>query len=243
MSSSIWLNTTSTYAYPLRFTASQLPGSRSLIHIYASFNDALVQAMSSVPTFLDFSANGTWISPLVTPTSLSKTTPGVDLALLTYATSSTLAQQNFSVTLPAATGLDGAVSLTELQRHSHYNGSNVLQTPAGTTIYWSPNTRRQYQFNHSGTGGPKNGTVADPYSVLKLIEGNQWADLPTMFDGAYNCTSQGFVGPLTSVVHILPDGRVDMSCLSALPVYLTEGTSCPDGAARVNGTCPFPYHE
>lgn len=243
MSSSIWLNTTSAYAYPLRFTASQLPGSRSLSRTYASFNAALVQAMSSVPTFLDFSANGTWISPVVTPTYLSKTTPGVDLAFLTYATSSTLAQQNFSITLPAATSLNDAVRLTDFQRSAHYNGTNILQTPAGTTIYWSPNTQRQYQFNHSGTGGPKNGTVVDPYSVLKLIEENQWADLPTMFDGAYNCTRQGFVKPLTSVVHILPNGTVDMSCLSALPVYRTEGTSCPTGAARVNGTCPFPFHE
>ena len=79
----------------------------------------------------------------------------------------------------------------------------------------------------------------DPYNVLKLIEENQWADLPTMFDGAYNCTSQGFVKPLTSVVHLLADGTVDMSCLSALPVYITNGASCPIGAVQVNGTCPF----
>ncbi len=79
----------------------------------------------------------------------------------------------------------------------------------------------------------------DPYNVLKLIEGNQWADLPTMFDGAYNCTSKGFVEPLNSVVHLLADGTLDMSCLSALPVYITKASICPIGAVQVNGTCPF----
>lgn len=216
----------------------QLPTSDILNRIYNDLNAGLSLIMTDIPTFLNFSASGAWSTPnLIQPTVLTTSTPGIDLALLTYVTSETLAQQNFSI-MPLATGRDlDFVPLFNASRDSHYNGSSDISRAQGNeTIYWSPNTQRQYQFVYNG-GKLANGSTVDPYVVLKQIEANKWADLPVLFDGAYNCTLEGKAGG--PVVDVGNNGSLDVSCLSALPVYIGKGASCPIGAVEVSGKCPF----
>ena len=61
------------------------------------------------------------------------------------------------------------------------------------------------------------------------------ADLPVLFDGAYNCTFAGQAGG--SVVSLKADSSLNVACLSTFPMYI-DG-DCPEGATLVNGKCPF----
>ena len=61
------------------------------------------------------------------------------------------------------------------------------------------------------------------------------ANLPALFDGAYNCTYAGQAGG--SVVSLNADNSLNMACLSVLPMYISG--SCPDGAVYVGKKCPF----
>ncbi len=77
------------------------------------------------------------------------------------------------------------------------------------------------------------------YGLLEYIETTD-AYMPVLFDGAYNCTMAGKAGG--SVVNLNADGSLDVACLSALPIYLSKGSSCPAGAVQVGGKCPFGFN-
>ena len=62
-----------------------------------------------------------------------------------------------------------------------------------------------------------------------------------LFDGAYNCTFPGEAGGL--LVNFNPDGALDGTCLSVLPMHLAKESACPDGAVLVDGKCPFGFME
>lgn len=95
----------------------------------------------------------------------------------------------------------------------------------------------------------QNGTVA---ALVSTSLGNSATvdstvvDMPTLFDGAYNCTAQGRAGG--SVVNVNAGGgsgeggtgTLDMSCLSRLPIYLPCKTACPT-SVLVDGKCPFGF--
>ena len=133
-----------------------------------------------------------------------------------------------------SSGFTGALNtylLSEIMAHNSISAtpggispSNPCSTgPLCTYSYWSPVTGRQYTFTGSDT--------------LSLI--NEWSDvdLPTLFDGAYNCTFAGQAGG--SVVSLAADNTLNMACLSALPMYVRD--TCPDGAVYVDGKCPFGF--
>ena len=63
--------------------------------------------------------------------------------------------------------------------------------------------------------------------------------MPVLFDGAYNCTFAGMAGGFA--ININPEHSLDVACLSTLPIYLSHGSSCPDGAVWVDGKCPFGF--
>ena len=217
--------------------SQQLPTSNILLRVYNSFNAGLNQIMTDIPTFLDFSAKGTWSSPeFVQASALKSSTPSIGLALLTYVVSETLAQNDFSIIPLATSRAVDFVPLTNAQRKAHWNGENILRGQGKQTLYWSPNTSRQYQLTWNG-GKLANGSTIDPFNVLTQIEDNGWADLPTLFDGAYNCTLEGKAGG--PVVNLGDDGSLDLSCLSAVPVVLAKGVNCPVGAVNVDEKCPF----
>lgn len=65
------------------------------------------------------------------------------------------------------------------------------------------------------------------------------AILPTLFDGAYNCTAASTSGG--DVVNFNADWSLNFACLSVLPMYLAKGEGCP--VSRMNGKCPFGWIE
>lgn len=101
--------------------------------------------------------------------------------------------------------------------------------------YWSPTTHRIYVL------ASKNPPIDVPQMkmaelVQNLNKGN-WVDRELLFDGNYNCTLAGRAG--REIVAFGNEGRVDVGCLSQLPMYFDCGTPCPDGAVLVGGVCPF----
>jgi hypothetical protein len=204
----------------------QLPTANIMLRIYNGLNAGLGLLMSDIPTFLSFTTSGAWSTPnLIKPTVLTNSTPGIDLALLTYVTSETLAQNNFSITFPNTS-----------PENQHNASTDISDAQGNAAVYSSPNTQRQYQLVYNGPN-IANGSTPDPYTVLRQLEANNWADLPVLFDGAYNCTLQGRAGG--PVAHVGSNGTLDMSCLSTLPVYIGEKDACPVGAVMVGGKCPF----
>lgn len=91
------------------------------------------------------------------------------------------------------------------------------------SFYQSPVTQRQYSFD------------SNTYQVMNQAQDSLDVDLPTLFDGAYNCTFAGLAGG--SVVSVQANGPLNVACLSALPMYI-QG-DCPEGATFVGGKCPF----
>lgn len=88
--------------------------------------------------------------------------------------------------------------------------------PSNDPIYWSPSTGRQYRLAQSGAA------TADPTTLIRDLPA--YADLPQLFDGAFNCTSEGQADDELSVI-LGYDGSPDLSCASALPVNTRPGTS------------------
>lgn len=75
-------------------------------------------------------------------------------------------------------------------------------------------------------------------TLMGHIENDNFADPQLLFDGNYNCTAEGKAGGF--VVNPGPNGTVDVSCVSQLPMYLECGTPCPP-STQVGGKCPFGY--
>lgn len=93
-------------------------------------------------------------------------------------------------------------------------------------------TGRQYRFVQQG-GGPIGAN-----QVLDQLTSKGWANLPLLFDGAYNCTANGELNN-PQLVHVNYDGTLDISCISQIPMRIPCGAPCPQAAA--DGSCPFPF--
>ena len=192
--------------------------------------DRLQADLLAVPTFVTFAGDGLWSDPQSVSSSNLAGTPGLEIAINTYATSATLSTQKFSATYMSTS------DLAEFQSNCKTTGTNMCKNNKGQAIYWSPITQRQYQFNWSG----KDATF-DPYTVLSdLAAQKYYADFPVLFDGAYNCTLEGKAGG--SVMSFNADGTLDLSCMSVLPVYFSKKSSCPTDTVQVNGKCPFGFN-
>ncbi|KAM0796435.1 hypothetical protein BDR22DRAFT_525989 [Usnea florida] len=163
--------------------------------------------MADVGTFIAFAGNGLFSIPTVSADQAVNFMGNVDGALATFMLSEMLASNSMSAT----------------------PGSIVSANPCTTgpicdSSYWSPVTGRQYSFTNS--------------NMTPLI--NAWtqamgANLPALFDGAYDCTFAGQAGG--SVAFLNGDNSLNMTCMSALPMYISG--ACPDGAHYVGGKCPF----
>jgi len=151
-------------------------------------NSGLGLIMSDVPTFVDFASSGAFSGH--ESLSLPNVTEGLDFGLKTYMTSESLSQNGwFAVVMgnytasefansPNCANVSGGTICSETGDKSHYDQSAAL--------FWSMNTGRQYLLW-------KNKGNAYSYPILNAINGNGWADLGTLFDGAYSCTYDGTV--------------------------------------------------
>ncbi|KAI4096157.1 MAG: hypothetical protein LQ348_005497 [Seirophora lacunosa] len=100
----------------------------------------------------------------------------------------------------------------------------------GKVYFWSPTSLRVYTMDRTGPD-----EALEPYEMIKTINAYKWAPLDILFDGAFNCTSGGLAG--SSAVTFNYDGRLDLACVSQLPMYTECGEMCP--VALIGGECPF----
>lgn len=117
-------------------------------------------------------------------------------------------------------GLNTFVTSKLMQSDNYYAipGDVVNQTTADATAasnkrqyyYWSPSTHRQYELRYKGN------PPMDISTLVTHVQNDHWADEQLLFDGGYNCTAEGKAGGM--VVSQLPDGAVDVSCVSQLPM-------------------------
>ena len=176
--------------------------------VTAPIVNALQLIMSDVGTFIAFAGDGLFSTPFSQGDKPLGYSSGFTGALDTYILSEMLAGNSKSAT-------PGQIVAT----NPCPNG-----TPSCDTLYWSPVTQRQYTFSDSGMAG-----------LISNVQGRLDVDLPTLFDGAYNCTFAGQAGG--SVVSLQADNSLNVACLSVLPMYI-QG-DCPEGATQVDGKCPF----
>ena len=62
-------------------------------------------------------------------------------------------------------------------------GNNSVYSCYEKTMWISPSTQRQYCLIKESKG------ESNAVSLLEQIVANSWADLPTLIEGAYNCTA------------------------------------------------------
>lgn len=163
--------------------------------------------MNDIGTFIAFAGNGLFSTPMTPTDEPSAYTSGYTGALDTYILSEILAQNSISATPGPIVAANPCTS-----------------GPVCSSSYWSPVTGRQYSF----TGAKTFSLISDALTATE-------ANLPVLFDGAYNCTLAGQAGG--SVVSLNADGSLNMACLSVLPMFVKSG--CPPGAVYVDGKCPF----
>ena len=209
------------------------PASGGSYTVLGLLNNGLALIMSDVPTFVTFAGDGLWSG--IPPTSnLNTDTPLLALGLNTFTTSTTL-QQNSWYAQPGAVTSEAAF-LGSGACGSLGTAGNVCTASDGTTQYQSPLTGRVYTFAYQGKGE----APVLAANLLHAIADGGWAAISAMFDGAYQCTYEGKAGNLLGVS---PNGVLDVSCLSTLPMYLRCKSACPAGATQVGGKCPFGFQQ
>ncbi|KAL8733755.1 MAG: hypothetical protein Q9166_001949 [cf. Caloplaca sp. 2 TL-2023] len=184
--------------------------------------------MTDVSTFIAFADHGRYINkPPLDPNQIKN---DLALTLQTYLVSESLKQNNWWA-LPLV--------ISTKEEYENLRDPPGLCTVHGCSspsiavdqIYWSSASGRQYRLQH---GGSFSGTG----KVLDEIRKANWANLPLLFDGAYNCTFHAQEDN-PQIVHVNYDGTLDVGCVSKLPIKIPCGTPCPQLAP--DGSCPFEF--
>jgi len=216
--------------------------------------------MTDLPTFTSFATNGSFSSD--NSFGFRESQPHLTLALSTHIVSELLSQNGwFGVPVNVASHVDFAASCGAAPPAVFGTNTTVCQTASGEATFWSPITHRVYALRYQGL---RDNQKLSPIDMLKSVQNNTAAasvstalgssttvdstvvDMPTLFDGAWNCTAEGKAGG--GVVNINAGGgsggdgtgTLDMSCLSRLPIYLPCKTACPT-SVLVAGKCPFGF--
>ncbi|KAI4186487.1 MAG: hypothetical protein L6R41_003446 [Letrouitia leprolyta] len=207
-------------------------------------NDGVRLLMTDIGTFANYADNGRYSGPNVTNTgegtglTVPATTSDLAYALKTYLLSYSLWQNKWYATFdlgpytqedagPAACW--ATKSIPECIDEKKNTGMDADEN--GYFQYWSPYSLRTYSLRNNG---PKEALT--PIKMVENINAYGWAPLSVLFDGGFNCTAEGRAG--TTAVNFNFDGKLDLACLSQLPMYRQFCTGmCPVGL--VNNTCPF----
>ncbi|KAL8818948.1 MAG: hypothetical protein Q9191_007833 [Dirinaria sp. TL-2023a] len=210
---------------------TQLQNMTSLLE--GTFDRSLGLVMSDVPTFIGFAQSGAFCNNQTM--DINNRTDYLDLALRTYITGASM-QQNDWYAIP-----EKILTEAEYKNLTNPTCANPSQPHGCVTVdivgetYWSPVTGRTYRLQNKS-----HYTVAAP-SLLDQIRSQKWADMATLFDGAYNCTASGRAGDINSTMQIDYDGTLNTACLSQLPIYIGCSSTCPDTYQA--GVCPFGTYE
>ncbi|KAL9628545.1 MAG: hypothetical protein Q9204_005823 [Flavoplaca sp. TL-2023a] len=171
--------------------------------------------MSDITTFINFTSEGRF-------------TPAPSIPTITY--------------INPAAGLQTFLLSKLMQIDTYYaipmevvDRATYESTSAANTrnyYYWSPSTHRMYELRNKGR------VHIEKFALAEHISNDRWGDAQLLFDGGYNCTAAGNAG--AAIVNEKPDGGIDFSCVSQLPMYLPRNTPCPP-STPVGGVCPFGY--
>lgn len=197
----------------------------------ALLNAGLDLIMRDVPTFVAFASGGQYAAAQPPVFDTSDNNAVLVSAAQTYSTSATLKQGGWY----AVIGGPSSSSSTALRNYGYVNltqGSRAYTNSSGAALYESSVTENIYSFQHRGK------STLSPIQLVNEIDSQGWAALEVLFDGSFNCTSQG--PPEPGLVGVARDGTLDFGCLSSLPIFLGCGQACPTGR-RVGGKCPFAY--
>ena len=153
-------------------------------------NNGLGLIMSDLPTFVNFASSGAFSGSQ--SMSLPNETQGLDFALKTYMTSESLLQNGWvgvlegTYTADQTTTMVSCAPVTGGKLCAGTGDQSQYSKSAGS--FWDQNTGRLYTLLK---------TKGDSYSypILSAINVNGWADLGTLFDGAYSCTADGTFTP------------------------------------------------
>ncbi|KAL8847633.1 MAG: hypothetical protein Q9221_007321 [Calogaya cf. arnoldii] len=192
----------------------------------------LTTLLTSLPSFLNFTQNGTFSSSASPSNLLFESTLDLHLGTYTFLTSRFMQSQNLYA-IPGEIVDEASWERYIADGKCYGRAGKICIAGEGKFVYWSPNTKRSYELKSKG--GTK-------ISVKDLVEGvneGGFADPELLFDGNYNCTAGGRAGRAIVDVKGAEGRPIDVSCLSQLPMYLVCGTPCPEGAVRVEGLCPF----
>lgn len=218
-------------------TDSELAKSISVLS--QRFTDTLGLLMTDVPTFLSFAGTGLWTTSQ--SLSLPQQTTGLTHALYNYITSEVLAKNGWVGTVveldpskyPSLQSLEQGALSPSLALHCNATTNICESNDKSQTWFWSSNTHRV--FSMFGPDFPDYNNTWN--KVMHEIVDNQWADLETLLDGAFNCTFQGRAGK--DIVYVDSEGGLDTSCLSRLPIAAPRN-GCWPGSYLIDGkTCPF----
>ncbi|KAL8810882.1 MAG: hypothetical protein Q9200_002230 [Gallowayella weberi] len=188
--------------------------------------------MTDAPTFVAFADNGRYVdNPPLDPNEIKN---DLAITLQTYLVSESLKQNNWWALPLKISTKEEYDSLHDPPGGCTIHGCSspsISPSISVDQIYWSPASGRQYRLQH-------NGNFEGTGKVLDQIRDARWADLPLLFDGAYNYT---FLAQVQNPqpVHVNYDGTLDIGWVSKLPMKIPCGTPCPHAAD--DGSCPFPF--
>ncbi|KAI4175612.1 MAG: hypothetical protein LQ346_008050 [Caloplaca aetnensis] len=187
--------------------------------------------MTDVPTFVAFADNGRY-SNNNPPIDLNEVKNDLAITLQTFLVSESLKQNRWYAT---PLGISTKEQYENLRDPPPMCTVHGCSTPSvtGDQVYWSAASGRQYRFIQEG-GGPQG-----PGRILATIRSSNWANLPLLFGGAYNCTFFGQVDN-PQLIHVNFDSTLDIGCISKLPMKFPCNSKCLQLAA--DGSCPFPFN-
>ncbi|KAL8702501.1 MAG: hypothetical protein Q9201_004316, partial [Fulgogasparrea decipioides] len=198
--------------------------------------------MNDPGTFANYADNGRYSGPNVTNTgegtglTVPSGTDAVAYALKTYLLSYAMWKNRWYATFDLGPFFnEGDVEKRKYCKFDSNKNYCVYQDAYGKTddsqvFYWSAWTQRVYSLQ---CDGPAN--ALKPSEMIDTILSYGWAPLNVLFDGGYNCTAEGRAG--SSAVNFNFDGKLDLACVSQLPIYLQCGDMCP--TPLKNNTCDF----
>ncbi|KAL8992963.1 MAG: hypothetical protein Q9169_006695 [Polycauliona sp. 2 TL-2023] len=188
--------------------------------------------MTDIPTFVTFADQGRYINvPPIDPNAIKN---DLALTLQTYLVSESMGQNGYYAVPMAVMTKEEFDAIGDAAPSCTLRGCRQPDRTKSQT-YWSPESGRQYRLE-------KTGETAYITQAMNSIKENNWAYLPLLFDGAYNCTAHAQVDD-PQVVHVNFDGTLDLGCISKLPMKLYCGTECPTTERKEDGSCPFEYTE
>ncbi|KAL8980333.1 MAG: hypothetical protein Q9205_004558, partial [Flavoplaca limonia] len=148
--------------------------------------------MSNMTTFINFTSEGRFTPYPSIPSTRFNPAAGLQTFLL-----SKLMQTDTYYAIPM-----------EVVDRTTYESTSAADTR--NYYYWSPSTHRMYELRNKGR------VHIDKFALADHILNDGWGDAQWLFDGSYNCTAAGNAG--AAIVNEKPDGGIDFSCVSQLPM-------------------------